>query len=296
MRICLFLLLCSAPLWADGDARAFIEDAQRRMDAAYTARDAAGFTSFLAPNFTVTEPGVPSTRKAYLKFVTDALHGITSASMKSRLQKFSESGDTATVWVRSDAELTMEVPPPTRLNPVRLTRISRQTWKRLGSEWRMSHREEPPLSVELQEMVQAEGAAPATARGELMKTHLTRLKQIVEDSGWPTLDQVGSRGEDAATTIAVHADLEFSKRCLALMKPGVKSGDVAVVDAVRMDDHLHVLQGQPQTYGTELKPVAPGKPLEPYPVENPAQLDERRRSAGLAPLADYLKAMRLLNP
>jgi hypothetical protein len=48
-----------------------------------------------------------------------------------------------------------------------------------------------------------------------------------------------------------------------------------------------VAEGKPQRYGTQLDTVD-GK-LQPFPVEDEANLDSRRKAVGLPPMAEYIK-------
>jgi hypothetical protein len=50
-------------------------------------------------------------------------------------------------------------------------------------------------------------------------------------------------------------------------------------------------QGKPQVYGTQFISGADGK-LVLYPSESAELVDERRRSMGLPPMADYEKKLR----
>ena len=48
---------------------------------------------------------------------------------------------------------------------------------------------------------------------------------------------------------------------------------------------MRVHAGQPQLYGTQF--TVTGGTFEPYPIEDPLGLVERRAAAGLEPFADY---------
>ena len=56
----------------------------------------------------------------------------------------------------------------------------------------------------------------------------TRLKEIVDQHGWPGKSMVGKDGAHAAWLLAQHADadLEFQKKCLALMQ-ALPEGEMA---------------------------------------------------------------------
>lgn len=118
-----------------------------------------------------------------------------------------------------------------------------------------------------------------------------RLKQIVEQFGWPTVDMVGADGAHAAWLLAQHADRDtaFQLNVLALMAPLVRTGQAAAKDYAYLWDRTH----DPQRYGTQGDCVAPGE-WQPFEVDDLAALDERRRAVGLEPERDCIARFKTL--
>jgi hypothetical protein len=58
-----------------------------------------------------------------------------------------------------------------------------------------------------------------------------------------------------------------------------------------LEDRIRVFEGSPQRYGTQLDWNAEGQ-LSPLPIEEPAKLDERRKSVGIRPLEEEIAAQR----
>lgn len=118
-----------------------------------------------------------------------------------------------------------------------------------------------------------------------------RLKQIVEQVGWPTVDMVGADGAHAAWLLAQHADRDtaFQLHVLALMEPLVRSGQAAAKDYAYLWDRTHDVQ----RYGTQGTCVARGE-WQPFEVDDIAALDERRRAVGLEPELDYIARFKTL--
>ena len=52
-------------------------------------------------------------------------------------------------------------------------------------------------------------------------------------------------------------------------------------------------EGRPQTYGTQIAGVDDGEGV-PWPIADPEQLDERRATAGLEPLQQYVAQWRAM--
>lgn len=120
------------------------------------------------------------------------------------------------------------------------------------------------------------------------------LKQIVGKVGWPTLSMVGYEAARAARQIVQHSgDSLFMKRCLRLMEPLVKSGEVSYKEFAILTDIYLVGQGKKQLYGTQGKNHN-GR-VVPWPIQDEKRVDERREAAGLRPLAEHFNAINLLN-
>ena len=122
--------------------------------------------------------------------------------------------------------------------------------------------------------------------------NLLRLKQIVARYGWPGKSLVGLTGSGNALLLAQHADADpaFQAHCLALMQPGVKSGEVIPSDYALLTDRVLVARKQKQRYGTQAQHIKSGTVVL-YPVEDEAHLDERRKSVGLMPIVEYKKML-----
>ena len=118
-----------------------------------------------------------------------------------------------------------------------------------------------------------------------------RMHEIIDEYGWPTLSMVGDDGASAAWLLVQHADRdnEFQRRCLELMKPLVDSGEVSAVDVAYLTDRVRMHEGKPQVYGTQFR--RSNGHWEPYPIEDPDRVDERRVALGVPTLAEYKKQL-----
>ena len=112
------------------------------------------------------------------------------------------------------------------------------------------------------------------------------LKQLLEIHGWFTIGGFGERADFNAWLLVQHADedREFQKRVLGLLEPLVATGETRREHYAYLYDRV----SKPQRYGTQGRCVGKGQ-WEPLEVEDPARLDERRASVGLAPEAEYQK-------
>ena len=120
------------------------------------------------------------------------------------------------------------------------------------------------------------------------KANRLRLKQIVEEFGWPRISLVGKRASHMAWLLVQHADsnVEFQKQCLKLMEGAMRVGDIARSDLAYLTDRVLKNTGRPQVYGTQFYRDTRGR-LVPWPIKDIGRLDELRRGAGLEPFEKY---------
>jgi hypothetical protein len=139
-------------------------------------------------------------------------------------------------------------------------------------------------------------ANPAVARmREVDSANLVRLKHIVNQDGFPTAEMVGIDGVDAAWLLTIHAgsDPDFQEQVLELTTDHVRRGEVRSDQVAMLTDDLLTGRGKPQRYGTNYE-FRDGE-LKPAPIEDEANVDERRRVVGLGSLANYMCVARAAN-
>lgn len=128
--------------------------------------------------------------------------------------------------------------------------------------------------------------------GESDQARTERLKEIIAEHGWPTIDLVGADGEDAAWAIAQHSDLDpaFQRQALELLRDAVAAGQASPGNLAYLEDRVAVAAGEPQTYGTQVG-CGPVGPEPATPIVDEAGLEARRAEAGLDAYAEYLAEM-----
>ena len=114
--------------------------------------------------------------------------------------------------------------------------------------------------------------------------NMARLKEIVDTWGWPGLRFAGAASQTAFLVLQ-HADHDSQRRYLPLLREAAARGDVIGSHLALLEDRVRVADGKPQLYGSQLS----GTPLRFEPIEDEAHVDERRRSVGLEPMADYAR-------
>ena len=116
-----------------------------------------------------------------------------------------------------------------------------------------------------------------------------RLRELIAEHGWPGAPLAGADGAEAAWLIVQHAigEPSFQRECLRLIAAAVTAGDAEPWQAAYLEDRIRVFEGRAQRFGTQLRPGDEGR-LEPAPIEDPEQVDVRRASVGLGPMAEVL--------
>lgn len=121
--------------------------------------------------------------------------------------------------------------------------------------------------------------------------HTARMKAILREHGWPGRSLVGDDGAHAAWLLVQHADAAFMSECLPLMEHAALRGEASAKDFAYLLDRVRMNQGKPQVYGTQFTSGPDGN-LVLHPIENPEQVDARRRAVGLPSMAEYERKIR----
>ncbi len=126
--------------------------------------------------------------------------------------------------------------------------------------------------------------------------HTARMKQIIQEYGWPGYSLVGQDGAGAAWLLIQHADKDpqFQAQCLRLMEVAVSKGEASRREYAYLLDRVRMNAGQPQVYGTQFRWNSANQ-LEPYPIENPGEVEQRRRAVGLEPLSEYERELKTMS-
>ncbi len=118
-----------------------------------------------------------------------------------------------------------------------------------------------------------------------------RLREIVRVNGWPGKSAVGHDASQAAFLIVQHSpSLDFMKQMLPLLREAARRGEAEMSDVALLSDRILTNENKPQVYGTQFQ-IKDGR-LVPYPIDDPAHLDERRASVGLPPMTEYVAKLR----
>ena len=123
-------------------------------------------------------------------------------------------------------------------------------------------------------------------------THTERMKEIIEQHGWPDYDLVGKDGARAAFLLVQHSpDWDFQERMLALLREAYERGKAEGQWVGLLTDRVRVHNGKPQLYGTQLKGMKNGN-VTFHTIKDSARVDERREKMDMIPLREYIQILK----
>lgn len=117
---------------------------------------------------------------------------------------------------------------------------------------------------------------------EVDKRNTARLREIIEEIGWPTKSKVGAEASHFAWLLAQHADdeVEFQETCLRLMRK-TGEGEVEKADLAYLTDRVLVNNKKHQLFGTQCHTDDKGF-ISPREFEGTLEeVNKRRKEAGI---------------
>jgi hypothetical protein len=121
------------------------------------------------------------------------------------------------------------------------------------------------------------------------------IKAMLEKFHWFGISEFGAQADNNAWLLVQHADQDpaFQRKIVARLDPLAARGETKPSHFALLFDRVALSYSDPakrtlQRFGTQGQCTGPGA-WEPFPVEDPDNLDERRRSVGLPPMAEYKK-------
>jgi len=125
---------------------------------------------------------------------------------------------------------------------------------------------------------------------EIDRPNTKRLNEIFAAHGFPTATLVGVDGVKAYVLMMQHSgDIELRKKSEPGMKHAFKAKVISPMEYAGFIDRLRKDQGKPQIYGSNFD-LKDGK-MVMSKTDDPKNLDKRRKSMGLMPIAEYARKL-----
>ena len=121
------------------------------------------------------------------------------------------------------------------------------------------------------------------------------LKSLLNIYSWFTISRFGAQTDFNAWLLVQHADLDpaFQKQVLKILEQLYPVGETSPKDYAYLYDRVAASWGAPtlrvlQRYGTQGTCTGPST-WAPIAMEDPAHIDDRRKTVGLGSESDYMK-------
>jgi tetratricopeptide (TPR) repeat protein len=118
--------------------------------------------------------------------------------------------------------------------------------------------------------------------------NLTKVKAILDKHGWLGPDMIGKQANLALFLVIQHSDQRTQEKYLPMLQDAVRKGNAQAQDLALLQDRVALGQGKKQLYGSQIGTDASGK-MYVLPLEDPDNVDTRRQSVGLPPMAAYVQ-------
>jgi hypothetical protein len=115
-----------------------------------------------------------------------------------------------------------------------------------------------------------------------------KVSNIVDTHGWLGSDAIGSEGNVTLFMVVQHATLEGQEKYLPVLREAVKKGRAKPGNLALLEDRVALKKGGKQIYGSQISWNMKTNEYYVMPLEDPDNVDKRRASVGLAPLAQYV--------
>lgn len=130
------------------------------------------------------------------------------------------------------------------------------------------------------------------AVAEVDARHLPELRSIHDTYGWPKQSEVGPETARAFFLLVQHQGPELQRAWIGEMERRVGEKEASGRDYSLLYDRVQKGLGKPQRWGNSVACTDGKATLDP--VEDPANLDARRRELNLIPMDEYLRKIQEL--
>ncbi len=127
----------------------------------------------------------------------------------------------------------------------------------------------------------------------LHNKHAEILSEIIDEIGYPSVDKVGKKANEAAWLVIQHSigQPEFMKKCAVLLEKAVAENQADAKQLAYLSDRIAGFEGRPQLYGTQFDWDASGE-MNPKLFDDFEKVNERRKSVGLNSLEEQTEIIR----
>lgn len=118
--------------------------------------------------------------------------------------------------------------------------------------------------------------------------NMIKVADIINRQGWPGPEVVGKSGSNTLFWVIQHADIDIQQKYLPIVRQAVKEGKLSSENLALLEDRVLLGTGKRQLYGTQIGGDMVANEVYVMPLDDPDNVDKRRASIGLEPLANYV--------
>ncbi len=115
-----------------------------------------------------------------------------------------------------------------------------------------------------------------------------KVIQILDEYGWLGKDDVGRNANLTLFLVIQHSELGTQEKYLPLLQEAVKEGKAEPGNLAYLEDRIAVRQNKKQIYGSQLEFDSITGKYCAFPIEDPENVDKRRKKMGLPSLEEYI--------
>jgi len=106
--------------------------------------------------------------------------------------------------------------------------------------------------------------------------------------GWLGSDIIGRLGNSTLFYVIQHSDLKTQEKYLPMMREAAQKGNASPNNLAYLEDRVALRQGKKQIYGSQMGRDEETGEYYVRPLEDPDNVDKRRKEVGLGKLQDYI--------
>ncbi len=112
---------------------------------------------------------------------------------------------------------------------------------------------------------------------------------IIDKYGWLGKDLIGATRNSTLFLVIQHSDIKTQQKYLPKLREAVEKGNAESIHLALLEDRVNLRLNKKQIYGSQIGFDKKSNKYYVLPIENPEQVDERRKQVGLGVLSEYVK-------
>jgi hypothetical protein len=124
--------------------------------------------------------------------------------------------------------------------------------------------------------------------------HIAIVSKILDEKGWVGKDKIGKLANNTFFIVIQHSNLKTQQKYLPMMRTAAKEGNTETSWLALLEDRVALGEGRKQIYGSQIYWNEKTNKSYVAPLEDPDNVDKRRKEVGLDPLSHYLEQLGLI--